>query len=131
IFIVVGIGVLIAVVINNDGVERDKRARERVIADEQASKQDVLARSLIASDQLVFTGTSLKKETFDWKFSGTVKNGSERTLTEIHFRLTMSDCAQSPCIIIGESDVVTRSLLVPPGQARAFSVTAVFADLPP
>jgi hypothetical protein len=131
IVLLVGVVVLIAVAIHNNTVETEKRDRERAIAAELERKRDGLARSLIAADRLALTGISLKKDSFEWKFSGTVKNNSEYILTEIRFRLTISDCAQVPCIVIGESDAQTSSLTVPPGQARAFLAVAMFKNLPP
>jgi hypothetical protein len=131
IWLLVGVGVLIGILMHNGSVESEKREREQAALAVANQRQETIERSLIAIDALEFSDTSLSKEFGEhWKFIGTVKNNSKQTLTEIRFLLTISDCAKSPCLTIGESNTVTRTLMVPPGQARAFEASAIFNNLP-
>lgn len=130
IFLLIGGAVLIGVAIQNDSVQSQKREREREAQTVVNRNRDAVAKSLIAVGSLEFSNTSLKKDSLDWKFRGTVKNNSLHTLNEIHFRLRINDCADTPCVTIGESDAFTNFLIVPPGQARSFEAEARFPNLP-
>jgi hypothetical protein len=65
-----------------------------------------------------------------YALSGNVANDSNSSLTTIYFRITLKDCQDSNCRIIGQGDA-SASVDVPPQQMRAFSSVAVtFNDLP-
>lgn len=131
IWLLAGVGVLIGILVHNGSVESEKRERERAALAIADQRQEAIERSLIAIDALEFSEASLNKEYGEhWKFNGTVKNNSQQPLTEVRFLLTISDCAKSPCLTIGESSAVTGALAVPPGQARAFEAPAIFNNLP-
>jgi hypothetical protein len=131
ILLLVGVGILIGILVHSSSVENEKREREQAALAVANQSQEAIERSLIAINALEFSDTSLSKEFGEyWKFNGTVKNNSKQTLTEIRFLLTISDCAKSPCLTIGEANAVTKPLMVPPGQARAFEASATFSNLP-
>jgi len=65
-----------------------------------------------------------------YALSGNVANDSASRLTTISFRLTLKDCQDSNCRIVGQEDT-TASVDVPPQQTRAFGSAAIrFSDLP-
>jgi hypothetical protein len=67
----------------------------------------------------------------DFVLSGTVVNDSVGQLASISFQVTLTDCLESNCRIVGQKDVST-SVSVPPKQMRSFSSYAVkFDNLPP
>jgi hypothetical protein len=62
--------------------------------------------------------------------SGNVANESNSWLTTIDFQITLKDCQDTDCRIVGQENA-SASVHVPPKQMRAFSSVAVtFNDLP-
>jgi hypothetical protein len=65
-----------------------------------------------------------------YALSGNVVNDSYSWLTTIYFRITLNDCQDSNCRIVGQEDA-SASVNVPPQQMRAFGSVAIsFNDLP-
>ncbi len=71
-----------------------------------------------------------------WDYSGRITNSSDKSVTDVHIRITLHDCpAQSmqindDCATIGER-VDFVPINVPPRQARDFSDTVSFRNAKP
>src|SRR5450756_964709 len=62
---------------------------------------------------------------------GSVTNNSAFRLGEMNFEVTLTDCENDDCRIVGQA-AATASVTVPSGQLRAFSSYAIrFNNLPP
>jgi hypothetical protein len=105
--------------------DESRQAADAVVSPDR----EIIARFLVAGALLEISNTSLSNENLNWKFRGSVKNNSAYTITEITFHITISDCAISPCGLIGGSDAKTQLLLVPPGQTRSFEGLTIFDNL--
>ena len=65
-----------------------------------------------------------------YALSGDVANDLNSWLTTIYFRITLEDCQDSNCRIVGQQDT-SASVNIPPQQTRAFGSVAIsFNDLP-
>jgi hypothetical protein len=84
-------------------------------------KQEEVKLEDVQLSRTVFGGYSL---------SGNVVNDSNGRLAVINFRITLQDCQDSNCRIVGQEDT-SASVNVPPRQLRAFgSVAMRFSGLP-
>jgi hypothetical protein len=65
-----------------------------------------------------------------YALSGNVENDSKAWLTTVRLRITLKDCRDSSCRIVGQEDT-SVSVSVPPQQMRAFDSVAIkFNELP-
>ena len=65
-----------------------------------------------------------------YALSGNVANNSDSWLATIYFQITLTDCRDSDCRIVGQENA-SASVAVPPKQMRAFNSLAIrFVDLP-
>jgi hypothetical protein len=97
---------------------------------EQSNKREARSHSLIAPSQLEFKDVVLDGYHPLAKVKGTLKNNSTYTLTATKLKVTVYDCQESPCIVIGEDNDVFISTTVPPSQLRAFDGFVSLHDLP-
>jgi hypothetical protein len=76
----------------------------------------------------------LKKGSYDFSeytLEGTITNNSGYSLGTMWFEVTLTDCQNENCRVVGQKTVST-SVTVPAGQVRAFSSFALrFNNLPP
>jgi uncharacterized protein (DUF58 family) len=89
------------------------------------------SKKRIAFSEVQFTDLRLAIGTTG-KLTGTVRNGSQRyTLTDAELEITVRDCTQSGCDVVGQESTHLWSLNVPPGQVRAVDESVYFSNLPP
>jgi hypothetical protein len=119
ILIVLGVGIGIYVL-----VENDKKQSERW-RQEQAGRERLALTSIDASD-LSLSDVQLVKS--PWTLKGNVVNNSKYGLGSLTFLVKVEDCPpQKPCITIGQESA-SVSVSVPPGQMRAFRSSALRFD---
>ena len=65
-----------------------------------------------------------------YKLSGRCTNTSNRTITDLEFRLVIEDCSedQSDCVTVGD-EYGKISVTIPPNQVRGFEVSFRFPNL--
>ena len=66
----------------------------------------------------------------DFDLDGTVTNNSTFPLGVIYFEVTITECQNGTCRVVGQSNT-SASVTVPAGQVRAFSLSSLrFENLP-
>jgi type II secretory pathway pseudopilin PulG len=100
----------------------------------QQAAAEQLAISAIKLSDIKIDDVKLKKASYgltDYVLDGLVTNMSVYQLGTIYFEITMTDCQNNDCRIVGQQST-SASVNVPAGQLRAFSSYAVkFLNLPP
>ncbi len=100
----------------------------------QQAAAEQFAISAIKLSDLKVDGVKLIKQNyglFDYVLDGLVTNMSIYQLSTIYFEVTMTDCQNNNCRIVGQQNT-SASVYVPAGQMRAFSSYAIkFLNLPP
>ncbi|CAN5191904.1 hypothetical protein BH10PSE11_BH10PSE11_08220 [soil metagenome] len=128
--------VLISAVVLGAGVwwliDSSNRQSEKRQADQAAAER--IAYSAIKATDLQLDDVQLKKATYglaDFTIEGTVANNSKSLLSSIFFEVTLTDCLNDNCKIVGQAST-SASVAVPAGQVRSFSSYALkFENLPP
>jgi hypothetical protein len=91
------------------------------------------AATAIRQSDLRLENVAVSQTGYGWAgyaLSGTVTNDSNSSLAMIYFQITLTDCRDSDCRIVGQENT-SASVAVPPKQMRAFISLAVrFDDLP-
>jgi hypothetical protein len=96
----------------------------------QKSKE-AASKSRIAPSEVQFNELRLGIGT-SGKLTGTVRNASRQyRLTDVELEITVRDCTQSGCDVVGQDSTHLWSLNVPPGQVRAVDESVYFSNLPP
>jgi uncharacterized membrane protein len=100
----------------------------------QRAAQEYFAATAIKLDDLKLENVVLKKASYglsDFILEGTVTNNSSLPLGSIYFEVTLTDCQNNNCRVVGQT-TAGSSVTVPAGQVRAFSSYALsFKNLPP
>jgi hypothetical protein len=113
-------------------IESSNRNAEKARV-ERASQEYAAATAIKLAD-LSLENVNLKKASYglaDFILDGTVTNSSAFPLGTIYFEVTMTDCQNGNCRIVGQA-TTSASVTVPAGQLRAFSSYALrFSNLPP
>jgi len=125
-------GVGIFLIIENS----EKQTKQR---QQQQAEEERRATNSIRSDDLLLSGISLVKDQYGggWTLQGTITNNSKFDLGRISFRVTIQDCPNQVCKIIGQETTSTISAfdqksLVPAGQVRLFKTYRMkFENMPP
>lgn len=118
--------------LNESSKKENARAQvEQAEKDRARERFDALAEKAIRVSELEIK--ELKFGKFygaRYSLDGVVYNKSDTTLLEIAIAVTLSDCANAAaCVVVGEA-MDTSNLNVPPGQARAFSMTFTMQGVP-
>ena len=96
--------------------------------------QERFALTAIKVSDLRLDDVKLKKVSYglsDYILEGTIINNSGYSLGRMWFEVTLTDCQNENCRVVGQT-TVSASMIVPPGQVRAFSSFALrFDNLPP
>jgi hypothetical protein len=128
--------VLIAVVVLGGGlwllIDSSNKSAEKSRIEKE--NQERFALAAIKISDLKLDDVKLKKASYglsDYTLEGTVTNNSSYPLGTIWFEVTLTDCQNDNCRIVGQTNAST-SVTVPAGQVRAFSSYALrFNNLPP
>jgi hypothetical protein len=100
----------------------------------ERASQEYAAVTAIKLTDLKLENVTLKKASYgvsEFILDGSVTNNSAFRLGEMNFEVTLTDCENDNCRIVGQA-AATASVTVPSGQLRAFSSYAVrFDNLPP
>jgi hypothetical protein len=127
IFIVLAAGIGLWWIIEN----QNKQSREY---EQKKAAEQYFATTAIKATDLRLEDVVLNKATYglsDYILSGTLTNNSTYPLGSMDFEVTMNDCIQTKCVIVGQK-TVSAAVQVPASQRRAFSSYAVrFDNLPP
>lgn len=90
----------------------------------EASKNRIPASEVRFDDLRLGIGTSAK-------LTGTVRNFSRQyTLSAAELQITIRDCFQGQCDVVGQDTTNLYGLSVPPGQVRAVDQYVFFSSLP-
>lgn len=131
-FVLLG-GIAIWIYAQNESSNKEAaRAQiERAEKDRARAKFDELAEKAIRLSELEIKDLKFGKfYGARYNLDGIVYNKSDTTLLEIAITVTLSDCANTAaCVVVGEA-MDTSTLNVPPGQARAFSMTFNMQGVP-
>jgi hypothetical protein len=95
-----------------------------MVRSEQISKQK--SHALISVSQLNLKDVTLRPSYTLWEVTGTVTNNSSYTLRDFRMKVTIRDCPDESCVVIGEEEVFLW-VEVPPAQMRSFK-GEVFLD---
>jgi hypothetical protein len=125
IILVLGGGIWWAIDSSNRTAEKNKQER---------AAQEYLATTAIKLDELKFENVNLKKASYGdtgFLLEGIVTNNSAFTLGTIYLEVTLTDCQNENCHVVGQTN--TSSMVkVPSGQVRAFTSYSIrFDNLPP
>lgn len=112
--------------IQNQNKESEKREQARQV-------EEYYAATAIKEADIKLDNVNLTSAPYglgDFVLSGTVANDSSAQLGTILFRVTITDCQDTNCRIVGQKDA-SASVAVPSKQMRAFSSYAIkFENLP-
>lgn len=96
------------------------------LASEQQQKQKrEAAKHLVSPQQLQFEEMRLG----GGDLVGRVRNASRYTVTSMELELTLRDCVDGKCDIVGQT-TATLYLDIPPGQVRGVDQTVFFTNVP-
>jgi hypothetical protein len=88
------------------------------------------AKGRIGASEVEFDDLRLSIST-SGKLTGTVRNLSKQyTLRGAELQITIRDCFQSRCDVVGQDTTTLYGLRVPPGQVRAVDQYVFFSGLP-
>ena len=134
ILILIAVGIGIFWLIQSNKKESEQRQQ-------QAAANEQWALTSIKPSDISLTGVSLAQNGSYWQLKGTITNNSKFNLGFIRFLVTMQDCPDQSCKIIGQEDTRTadsrysstvQTTLVPAGQVRLFGTDSMdFKNLPP
>ncbi len=100
----------------------------------ERSAQEYIAATAIKLADLKLENVNLKKTSYghsDFILDGTVTNNSAFPLGTMYFEITITDCQNGNCRVVGQA-TGSASVTVPAGQVRAFNSYALrFDNLPP
>jgi hypothetical protein len=113
-------------------IDNSNKSAEKSRIERDTQERFALAAIKIAD--LKLDDVKLKKTSYglsDYTLEGTVTNNSAYPLGAMWFEVTLTDCQNENCRVVGQT-TVSASVTVPAGQVRAFSSYAVrFNNLPP
>jgi hypothetical protein len=113
-------------------IESSNKSAEK--ARVERASQEYVATTAIKLGDLKLENVNLKKASYglsDFVLDGTVANNSAFPLGSISFEVTITDCQNGNCRIVGQANA-SASVTVPAGHVRAFSSYALrFENLPP
>jgi hypothetical protein len=99
----------------------------------ERATQDYVAATAIKLNDLKLENVYLKKTSYglsEFILDGTVTNNSTFSLGTLNFEVTITDCQNDTCRIVGQT-TTSANVAVPAGQLRAFSSYALrFNNLP-
>jgi hypothetical protein len=125
VLLVIGGGLWWLIDSSNKSAEKDRA--------ERASQEYVAATAIKLAD-LKFENVNLKKASYglgDFVLDGMVTNNSAFPLGTIYFEVTITDCQNGTCRVVGQT-TTSASVTVPASQVRGFSSRALrFDNLPP
>jgi hypothetical protein len=98
-----------------------------MVRSEQISEQK--SHALISASQLNLKDVTLRPSYALWEVTGTVTNNSAYTLSDFRMKVTIRDCADESCVVIGEEEVFLW-VTVPPAQMRSFKGEVFLRDMP-
>ncbi|WP_314962778.1 hypothetical protein [Bradyrhizobium cosmicum] len=123
--LLIGGGIWLLIENANKDAEQRKKAQQA---------QEYYAATAIKEADLTLTDVKLGPASYgmsDFVLSGTVANDSNNALATIFFQVTLTDCREVICRVVGQKDA-SASVSVPPKQLRSFSSYAIrFENLPP
>ena len=98
-----------------------------MVRSEQISEQK--SHALISASQLNLKDVTLRPTYSRWEVTGTVTNNSSYTLRYFRMKVTVRDCPDESCVVIGEEAVFVGAE-VPPAQMRSFNGQVFLFDMP-
>jgi hypothetical protein len=121
VLILIGGGIWLLVENANKDSEQRKKTQQA---------QEYYAATAIKEADLTLSDVKLSPASYgmgDFILSGTVANDSSSALTTIFFQVTLTDCRDANCRVVGQKDA-SASVSVPPKQLRSFSSYAIRFD---
>ena len=112
----VGLVVIIGVVAYFNSVKQEKRA--------------AYAKTLIQPSELEVTEAKGGMSSLYFNMTALVKNNSKFELNDLAFTITLTQCREGSCNIIGQGEASDFLLSIPPGQVRKFNGNAYMNNLP-
>ena len=131
---VVAAGLAIWAMIETSNKRSEEYQAQRGVEARQQAEREQRAISLIKQADLTLEDVKLTKASYgqwDFMLAGVVTNNSAFRLTTLGFEVTISDCRDNKCAVVGQN-TVSADADVPAGQRRLFSSRPVsFQNLPP
>lgn len=93
-------------------------------------KRAAYAKTLIQPSEVEVTEASGGMSSFYFNMTALVKNNSKFELNDLAFTITLTQCREGSCNIIGQGEASDFLLSIPPGQVRKFNGNAYMNNLP-
>ena len=125
VLLLIGGGICLLIENTNRDAEQRRKAQQA---------QAYYAATAIKEADLTLSDVKLGPASYgmgDFVLTGTVANESNSALATIYFQMTLTDCRDIACHVVGDKET-SASVSVPPKQLRSFSSYAIrFDNLPP
>jgi len=95
--------------------------------------EEVASKSRISLSEVQFDDLRLAINGTNSRLTGTIRNNSSKyTLFDAELLITVKDCVQGKCDVVGQDSVNLWGLgTIPPGQIRAIDQSVYFSSMPP